>query len=589
MTNPSSRWRHSAAGRRRLTVAGLVGALGAGLVGLVSTPPALAQPNWSPAVSLVRCASAVAPQVVFPKADPFHASGPGAILWAGTPADCNPAHAATGPGVGIATFQPDHTLGPPASLPASRPPRLSALSAATATGDGRIVLAGSIGPSAGGPAGLSQGVAGGPFAPAGRLGGPTSPIAVTSSYRGDVGIASVDAAGRIELRLEAHGTPRIGRAVVLSSGAAPVTALAANIDYRGDAIVAWAARGSIYVRARAATGVLLPAQRVAGSPPSVRLGVVISDDNRAIVAWESDKPAAGGQPTAPAPNSTPTRPRPRTTTTTTTSTYLAISLPGVHFGRPRLLDRFVDPPGVSPAPTGVQLVRLAHEGVVVGWTGLENGHLVVRSSPVSLNSVRPTTTVSDPDADAMLTGLATGPRDEVIALWTAAPRVAGRPDPSQERVLAARGASEPSGMTKFDAPQVIAGPGPVATPEVAIDPVTDVAVAVWRNRGRNPGIDYAVRGTTSAAGVAGRPVDGGQTARGGNGWEVVVGIVVGALGLVGAVLAGVRRRIRRSAERRRRSPLWMPTIAGPILRSRFASGYGRFRPTVDARRRTWPD
>jgi hypothetical protein len=516
----------------------LLAALLAVLAGLAWTPAALAAPIWSPAVSLIRCASAASPRVVFPQADPFHAGGPGAILWAGAPADCNPADAASGPGVGIAEFEPDRTLGPPQPLPASRAPRLSDLSAASATGDGRIVLAGSLGSPGSASGGLSEGLAGRPFTGALRLGGPSRPIAMTSSYRGDVGVASVDAGGRIELRLEPHGTPRFGPPVILTSGSSPVTGLAANIDYRGDAIVAWEAKGSIYVRVRAATGVLLPTRRVAASPPSGRLGVLISDDNRAIVAWESDQ-------------------------ATTTSAYLAISLPGIHFGRPRLLERFVDPPGVRPAATGLELVRLAHEGVLVGWTGLMNGHLVIRSSPVSLAAVRPTTTVSDPDSDAMLSALATGPRDEVIALWTAAPRLAGRPDFYQQRILAARGSGQPSGMTKFDAPQVIAGPGPVATPEVAIDPVTDVAVAVWRNRGRNPGIDYAVRGTKSAASIAGRPADGRHGGRGGNGWVLVAEIALGGLGALAILVGAVRRRIRRNDERRRRWTIWMPSTTRP--------------------------
>ncbi len=541
MTNPSSRHRRAPVGGSREMVgrllAGVVAALAGGLCW--ATPSALGQPVWSPTVSLVRCASVAAPRVVFPQADPFHASGQGAIVWSGAPADCNPADAKLGPGVGIAEFEPDHTLGAPIPLPATRGPRLTGLSAAVGSGDGRIVLTGSTGFPTGAAAGLTQGLSRGPFAPAVRLAG-QSPIAVTSSYRGDVAVASVDPTGMIELRLEVHGTPRLSSPIVLSRGGSPVTALAVNIDYRGDAIVAWAAKGAIYVRVRAVNGVVLPTQRVAASPASARLGVLISDDNRAIVGWESDQPAGPGQPTM-------------------TSVHLAISVPGVHFGRPRLVERFVDPPGVRPSPTGLQLVRLAYEGVVMAWTGLTNGHLVVRSAQVSLSSVRPTATVSAPDADAMLSALATGPRDEVLALWTAAPRLGGQPDPSQQRVLAARGASAPTGITSFDAPQVVAGPGPVSTPSVAIDPVTDVAVAVWRTGGRNPGIDYAVRGTKSAASVAGRPA--GRAPTGGHGTGVFPAIALGALCALGLVVGGVRRRIRRKDDRLRRSPFWSPSAS----------------------------
>ena len=195
----------------------------------------------------------------------------------------------------------------------------------------------------------------------------------------------------------------------------------------------------------------------------------------------------------------------------------------------------------------------------MAWTGLTNGHLVIRSAPVSLNSVRPTATVSAADADAMLSGLATGPRDEVLALWTAAPRVGGRPDPSQQRVLAARGASEPTGITNFDAPQVVAGPGPLSMPSVAIDPVTDVAVAVWRTGGRNAGIDYAVRGTKSAASVAGRPA--GRQPTGGRGTDGFPAIGLGGLCALVLIVGGMRRRIRRKDDRLRRSPFWSPSVS----------------------------
>src|SRR5206468_5334253 len=51
----------------------VLGALLPVLAGLAWIPAALAAPIWSPAVSLIRCASAASPRVVFPQADPFHA------------------------------------------------------------------------------------------------------------------------------------------------------------------------------------------------------------------------------------------------------------------------------------------------------------------------------------------------------------------------------------------------------------------------------------------------------------------------------------------------------------------------------------
>jgi hypothetical protein len=537
MSNPARRSRQPAARNAPAVVGTLLGISGGLLGGLFAQPAAaVAQPAWSQAVSLVRCPLASGPRVVFPASDPFHASGQGAILWSGDPADCSQSDAGQA-GVGIAEFEPNHTLGAPVSLPVAGDPALSSLSAVTATGNGRIVLAGSLGAAAGETGGLSQGPAGGPFSVATGLGGPSTKVAVTSSYRGNVAIASVSSGGKVELRLEQNDAPSISPPIVLTSQDATVTALTVNQDYRGDTIVAWAEKGEIFARVRASTGVVLPTQRVASSPPAPRLEALISDDNRAIIAWESDRRSAGGA-------------------TTTTSAYLDISGVGVHFFGPHLLERFVDPAGLVAPSSGLQLVRLAYEGVVVAWTGLSEGHFVIRVAPVSVSSMRPTTTISDPSSDAMLSTLGTGPDDEALALWTTAPRVAGRPDPSQERILSARGVSEPSGVAKFEAPELVTGPGPLGAPALGIDPVTDVAVAVWRNVGRNPGIDYAVRGSAaSETSIAGKPGTPQPARRSGRSGPSSVLLVIGGVLVLVVVMLGlwlsVRGRQRHRARPRR--------------------------------------
>jgi hypothetical protein len=523
MSNPAGSSRRSVARIGRVVVGTLVAVLaGPPLAGAAAT----AQPGWSSAVSLIRCASVAAPHVVFPAADPFHSSGQGAILWTGDPADCA---SSGGAGVGLAEFEPDHTLGAPEQLRVGGAP-LASLTAVTSTGNGRIVTAGDIDSAGSAAGGLSQGPAGGTFTGADPLGGPSTPIAATSSYRGDVGVASVSAGGKVELRVEQRDAPAISPPVVLTPRGAKVTAIAVNLDFRGDAIVAWAERGSIFVRVRDSTGVLRPTRRVAASPPAPRLGVLISDDDRGILAWEADA-------------------RPHGSATTTTSAYLDVSQVGVRFGPPHLLERFADPRGLIPPATGLQLVRLAYEGVIVAWTGLAEGHFAIRTAPVSLSSFRPTTTISDPDADAMLSDLATGPADEVIALWTAAPRSGGRPEPDHERLVSARGTSDPSGVTKFDSPQLVDGPGPVTTPRIAIDPVTDVAVAVWLNRSNNPGIDYAVRAPTpSGSALGGRPATKAGR-RGGTGAPAVLTVVITLVLAITAFLVGLRRRARSKEDR----------------------------------------
>jgi hypothetical protein len=118
---------------------------------------------------------------------------------------------------------------------------------------------------------------------------------------------------------------------------------------------------------------------------------------------------------------------------------------------------------------------------------------VVRTAPVGLGGLRPTTTISDPTEDAILAGLATGPHDEALAIWLAGPRAA----PSSQAVVVARGFIAGRGATIFDRPEEVAPPGPNASPAIALDPANDRAVAAWRAGGT---VRYAVR-TTGARGL----------------------------------------------------------------------------------------
>jgi hypothetical protein len=156
----------------------------------------------------------------------------------------------------------------------------------------------------------------------------------------------------------------------------------------------------------------------------------------------------------------------------------------------------------------------------------------------------------------MLADVATGPRNELMALWTSAPRSAGERGQAQQEILSARGTSAPSGVASFDSPQLVASAGPISTPTIAIDPVSDLAVAVWRRLGGSPGIDYAVRGLGSSdrsipggrtAPRASRPVTSGDESAG----TVAVVALVALLGF-GVILVGARGRARAREERRAR-------------------------------------
>ncbi len=495
---------------------------------LVPAGAGAAAASWSPPGIVTHCPAASQPSVVFPSADPHTSAGPGAILWSGYPVACG--GAGPGSGVGVAPIGPNDVAAAATSLPlAPGPPTaLGGLAATLGTGDGRIVVAAGLGTAPASPAGVVEGRAGGPFGPPNPLRSRTAPLAGATSYLGDIALATVrPRSGQVELRLQRHGAPGLSRPVALTGGASAVSAVAVGLDYRGDAIVVWAQDGWIYARVLRADGRLEATERVAPTPPAPHLQALISDDNHGIVAWTSERPTGSG---------------------TATRVYLDASSAGLHFGRPRLLEAFRSPPGLQLPEGSLRLVRLASEGVMMAWTGMSAGRYVVRAASVSLFASRPSRTISGPSGDAILADLATGPRDEAIALWTSAPRRAGGFDVGRTELLAARGVAVLPGLAAFSAPEAVAGPGAVAAPRAAVDPTSDTAVAVWQNLGTEPGIAYTTRGRATAGLRRGGPAAHADPGRGGwptGAWVLAAVAVLGAAAaLARAALARRTRGLR---------------------------------------------
>jgi hypothetical protein len=512
------------AARLRLAASGLA------VVALLAAPAAAAAGRWTQPTQLTTCPGATQPLAVFPSSDPRTASGSGAVLWSGDCAGGAPA----GSGIGLAPVTADDAVGPAAVLPQAISPAtpLDRLAAAAATGDGRLVVAAAVG-SSHGQIGILEGRSGSSFGTTVPLRAQPAPLATATSYVGDVAVASVRVGtGRVVLRIQRHGSPGLTPLSLISGRSAPVTALAVGLDYRGDAIVVWAQRGWILRRVLRTGGRLESIERVAPSPPGPHLQALISDDNRGIVAWTTET-SVGGAPT--------------------TTVYLDASLPGVHFShRPRLLEQFRDPPGVQLPEGSMRLVRLANEGVLLAWTGMSAGHLVIRAASISLDAPRPASLVSDASQDAVLADLATGPHSEAIALWTSAPRTQAGFDAAREQVIAARGVVEAPGLAAFSAPEPIAGPGPLTTPSAAFDPTTDTAIAVWADGGR--GIADATRAPAARA---------SPDAHVSTGWRAWGIAASGLIALVCACIL-VRRSLRARAARLPRGTL----AAGPAPQDR---------------------
>jgi len=448
--------------------------------------------KWTQPAILSGCPGTGAPHVVFPSDSPTHGTGSGAIVWS-TSSPC-----LSGAGVLVAAISPEDVPGQPA-LPRTATGQAIALRgsiAATPGPYGRIVIAGASAGEGAAPANellLSEGQAGGPFASPTALGGPASTFAFTTAYLGDVAFASlIDAPsgsvaqpsgggassagagnegtgdddgsgdpgagddGGLQLRVQRHHAYRFAAPAQVGAGSTSVQALTVALDYRSDALAVWSAQGSLYARELPASGAPQPVQRLGPGPPAgARIAAVLSDDDRAIVAW-SDRHA--GQ----------------------TSVYVSRSQPGVRFTGPQLIEEFPDPPNLPDYVVSPRLVRLSSESVMLAWTGALDGHWAIRVAAVDLNGVHPPGTLSPPGRDALLADLAPGPNDEALALWTEPLQIATGLDLSSQAIFSARGFDAYPEQAKFAAPELIAPPGPNSEATVALDPDSDRAVAAWR-------------------------------------------------------------------------------------------------------------
>jgi hypothetical protein len=430
---------------------------------------------WSSPAVLNPCPAGPAAQVVFPSDSPSHATGAGAIVWSDS------SHCPGGEGARVAALGAgDEPLAPSTPRTAAGQPIAprGALLAAAAP-HGQVVIAGTA-PSQ--PAGglLIQGAAGGPFAALQPLADATAPTALATGYLGDLALAAVPAdpqAGRahtsLSVRLERFYAHAFNRDVVARDpGSAPVQALTLAMDYRSEVLAAWTQGGAIYTRLIPNRGPARPPQRLASVGSHAQIAAVLSDDERAIVAWSEQR---GSQ----------------------TSVYVDRSATGVRFRTPQLLGRFTDPDGLSAPAASPSLVRLSSETVMLAWAGSESGHWVVRAASVDLNGVGAVSTIAAPGVDALLAHLAPGPADDALLLWTEPlPTAAGPPDLARQAIFAARGYDAYQARAVFGQPEQVATPAPVSDPTVAFDPASDRAVAVWR--GEAAAVEYAIRAAGDA-------------------------------------------------------------------------------------------
>jgi hypothetical protein len=518
----------------------LASAVAAGLGGLLSAmalapAPGAAQAapgapggrSWSPASTLAAgCAIAGPPFVAFPSEAPSLPTGPGAIVWASDASRCGPGLApARAFDVTLVAIGP----GERASISTRRSlsGAFSGTLAAVGGSFGRVtVAAGSHGdrlPS-GGALSVLQGRATGPLG-ARVLTERGARFSLARAYLGDVALAAVRGAA-IVVRVERHYQRGFGPARLIPIGRGRVTALLATMDFRSDVLVVWQQRGAVYADVLRASGATDPSQRVGPSDPAPQLQALISDDDRAMIAWSSGAASRGGA--------------------ARTRTYLDVSQAGVRFAAPRLLASFVDPAGVGGSPGSLALVRLSGENVLLAWTDAEAGHYAVRGAPAVLAARGSSTRLSSAGAQAVLAGLAPGPAGEAIALWTGAPPGGGL-SAARTQLWAERAFVVPHDRLAHLPAQMLAAPGPIAPPSIDVDPANDRALAVWLTLTAVPRIEYAVNGPV-AGGASRRASGGAPVTHTGADWAGVA-LAAGAAAVVGAFAAVATRRHRRRARR----------------------------------------
>jgi len=425
--------------------------------------------TWSPPSTLRTCAPARAPQVVFPSSEPTQPSGRGAILWLGSPPGCAISGALA---LDSATL---HTSDRPSvARRSSDAIGLGLPLEALGTTSGQLVAA------VGSPAGprLYEGSAGSRLTLAGDLGSHGSAVAVANGYIGDADVVSTRVvAGQeaIELRAQRHYAHSFAPAVTMLEGRAPISSLTVALDFRADSIVIWAAGGRLRAQWVSNGGRPGPPQVLGPAGYRTPIAAVLSDDNRAFVIWV-DQPAPGSD----APS----------------TVYLDHSAGSVTFSAPpRAIATLAQPPAQRVGRGAVALVRMTpSEGVLAAWPVLLDGDYAVQAAGLTSSQVLPPATISQIGADLRLAALATGPRDDAVAVLERASRTASGFDADQQAILAARTVPGGPGGVAFEQPALLAPEGPNSAPAVGIDPASDRAVVAWQSViGGQQQIAYALR------------------------------------------------------------------------------------------------
>jgi hypothetical protein len=248
---------------------------------------------------------------------------------------------------------------------------------------------------------------------------------------------------------------RFGRPVALGP-AGRVTAAAASVNARGDALAVWARNGVVYARVRRAGGRLGRLQRLGSAIGFQEISADLGSRRRAVVAFGAQG-IIEGEPEGPF------------------RAWVAYA-PRGRFGARRRLETVAESGDGTYVAGGRVRAVLRRGGATVAWTGREGEHFVVRAADVGGRAQ----TVSAPGRHAVLGDLARGPDGRLAVAWIDGIRGATPVgDPTVQAAI------RPADAAAFGAPEAVTAPGPRLDAEgVDIEYLAGGRViATWRQVG----------------------------------------------------------------------------------------------------------
>jgi len=292
---------------------------------------------------------------------------------------------------------------------------------------------------------------------------------VAGDARGDLAIVADEATFRggerdvLYLTRKPAGQ-RLGRQVAIARGGR-ITAVAIQLDARGDALVAWARDRRVEARWITAGGRPRPVASLGSSEPAPTLALGVGSDRRATVLWESQLvDAQAAEPHVPGSG---------------LRVDAAFAAAGGRFGTRLVLETSNSGRALLDCSRGVDgLAGVSYLGGTVpeiAWTGIQGNAFVVRAASAPFGPGQ-SQIVSNPTTDSCLGGVAASGTGAVALAF--AENVGGRLSP----FAALRGPANAS----FRSPEALGGPAlsasqaeGVGAPRIAADPLGGRFAVVW--------------------------------------------------------------------------------------------------------------